>query len=236
MSHPLLDLQAADTLADQLRHRLGHLPEQQAADAAASELGAWEQEVARRQTRIAELAAEIEADEDRAKEIDVQRERLSKQLKSVIAVREAEALQHELANLAEQRSALDDAELEALEQQAQLDDELKELAGREAPLRAACAEADAALAAARAEVDAELERLATGRDQLRAAVDAAMLARYDSLRPQLGGVAAAALAGGRCEGCHLDLSAGELDVVRADAAKAGGVTDCPNCGRLLVVG
>jgi predicted nucleic acid-binding Zn-ribbon protein len=49
-------------------------------------------------------------------------------------------------------------------------------------------------------------------------------------------VAAAALVGARCEGCHLDLSAGEVDVVKAAAAGNAGVTECPNCGRLLVVG
>jgi predicted nucleic acid-binding Zn-ribbon protein len=47
-------------------------------------------------------------------------------------------------------------------------------------------------------------------------------------------VAAAALNGSRCEGCHLDLSAAELDEVRA-VARAGDVADCPQCGRLLVV-
>ena len=40
MSQALLDLQAADTLADQLRHRRGHLPEQAAVDAAQAELDA----------------------------------------------------------------------------------------------------------------------------------------------------------------------------------------------------
>jgi predicted nucleic acid-binding Zn-ribbon protein len=236
MSHPLLDLQAADTLTDQLRHRHGHLPEQAAADAARGALAAWEREVATRRARLAELNAEIDADEDRAHSIDEHRARLSRQLKTVIAVREAEALQHELANLAEQRSALDDAELEALEEQSRIDDELTALGSGEPGLRQTVADAEAVLAAATADVDAELQRLAAGRDELRAAVDATLLRQYDAMRPQFGGVAAAALAGTRCEGCHLDLSAGELDTVRAAAAASAGVTECPNCGRLLVVG
>ena len=61
----------------------------------------------------------------------------------------------------------------------------------------------------------------------------ALLRRYDQLRKQ-NVVAAAALNGSRCEGCHLDLSAAELDDVRAQA-RAGGLADCPQCGRLLVV-
>ena len=47
-------------------------------------------------------------------------------------------------------------------------------------------------------------------------------------------LAAATLAGSRCEGCHLDLSAAEVDIVKDSVAK-GGLADCPQCGRLLAV-
>ena len=49
-------------------------------------------------------------------------------------------------------------------------------------------------------------------------------------------VAAAELQGHRCSGCHLDLSPGEMDEVRDAAASNGGIADCPQCNRLLVVG
>ena len=236
MTHPLLALQSADTRADQLAHRRAHLPEQADVDAARAALTTWERAVAQRRARIDELTAEIDADEAKAHAIDAHRERLAKQLRTVIAVREAEALQHELSTLAAERSALDDAELEALEAQATLDDELTELAGREEGLRAALAEADQVRDAAAAEITAELDQLSAARDGLRGDVDAALLARYDAMRPQFGGVAAAPLEQRtRCGGCHLDLTAGELDQVRAEAAQSAGVVDCPNCGRLLVV-
>lgn len=235
MTHPLLELQAADTRADQLAHRRSHLPEQAAVDAANAALTNWEREVARRRQRLAELTAEIEAAETRAHEIDQHRERLERQLKTVIAIREAEALQHELTTLAEERSALDDVELEALEAQSVLDDELQALAGDEAGLRAALAEAEAARDAVAAEITAQLDELAAGRDALRSAVAADLLTRYDAMRPQFGGIAAAHLEhGGRCTGCNIDLTAGERDSVRAAAAGTG-ITECPNCGRLLVV-
>lgn len=235
MTHPLLALQAADTTAEQLRYKRDHLPERDAVKAAEQALAEWDQAVTQRRRRIDELNAEIEADEARGTAISAQRTRLEAQLRTVIAIREAEAIQHELATLAEERDALDDAELEALEQQAQLDDELAELNTREPALRQTHRDAEAALAAAVAEIDAELEQVAAGLDALRAAVEPGQLAAYDRLR-QNHSVAAAALTGSRCEGCHLDLSAGELDSVRADAAAHAGITDCPNCGRLLVVG
>jgi len=47
-------------------------------------------------------------------------------------------------------------------------------------------------------------------------------------------VAVAQLVGKQCQGCHLELSAAEVDTAKDEAA-ATGVTDCPDCGRLLIV-
>ena len=52
-------------------------------------------------------------------------------------------------------------------------------------------------------------------------------------RPQLG-VVVSRLEGKQCTGCHLDLSAAEIDTARTDAAETG-FTDCPQCGRILVI-
>lgn len=229
----MLDLQAADTRADQLRHRRQHLPEQEQVDAARAAHAAWQRRRDGLQRRLDELEALIARSESESHAIDLQRARLEKQLKTVIAPREAEALMHEIAVLNERREALDDEELSALEEQAEIDDDLTAHAADELALSAAIAVAEEAAAKSAADIDAELAEIGGRLDELRAGVDAALLERYDRLRRQHM-VAAAALNGSRCEGCHLDLSAAELDEVRA-VARAVGVADCPHCGRLLVV-
>ncbi len=233
MTHPILELQAADTRADQLQHRRAHLPEQQAVDTAAAALGEWQRASDAMRSSLAELDAAIAASERDSHAIDVQRERLERQLKTIIAPREAEALQHEIATLQQRRSDLDDGELEALEQQSTIDDELTVLRGQEPALRQSLATAQAAAAGATAAIDAELATISAVHERLRAAVDSMLLARYDQLRGHQM-VAAAALNGRRCEGCHLDLSATEIDDVR-EAAAGTGLAECPHCGRLLVL-
>lgn len=234
MTHPVLALQEADSAVDQLRHRRQHLAERDALATAQAALAGWERARSSIAERLAELAATVEQCERESHEIDKHRERLQRQLRTVIAPREAEALQHEIATLEERRSELDDVELQALEEQAKLDDDLAELAAREQGLREDIVNAESALAAAEEDIDAELalatERVAAAREGL----DAALLGRYDALRTH-DRVAAALLSGTRCEGCHLDLSAHEVEEVRAAAADAGGLTECPQCGRLLVV-
>ena len=60
------------------------------------------------------------------------------------------------------------------------------------------------------------------------------LHQSQGLRVGRGSVAVAELRGHRCEGCHLDLSAAEVDTAKEEAAESG-FTDCPQCGRMLVV-
>lgn len=233
MSHPILDLQADDTLADQLRHRRQNLPQQDQLDTARAAHADWARRRDGLQRRLEELDAEIARSESESHEIDLHRTRLEKQLKTVIAPREAEALMHEIALLNERRSGLDDLELGALEEQAAVDDDLRAMSGEEAALAAAISEAEEIAARAAADIDSQLAEIAARREERRATVDPGQLGRYDELRKHHV-VAAAGLNGTRCDGCHLDLSASELDEVRA-TARDRGLADCPHCGRLLVV-
>jgi predicted nucleic acid-binding Zn-ribbon protein len=234
VTHVLLELQAADTMADQLRHRREHLSEREQVQNAKNALVRWNEARIVVRRRVEELGDVIENAEDEAKRLDGQRDRLQAQLKTIIAPREAEALQHEIANLTERRGALDERELEAMEEQTRLEAELAELLGQEESLRDTYLAADAAMSAAEADIDGELARAAERIESLRAEVDKKVLKRYDSLRKNHV-IAAATLAGSRCDGCHLDLSAAEVDDVKDAAASSDGIADCPQCGRLLVL-
>ena len=228
----LLELQLADTAIDQLRYRLGHLPEVLAYKEAAGELDVWNKRAAALRQQIVDFEAAMAVTEKQTAVLSSQRDRLEKQLKTVISPREAEALMHEIETLSSQRSVLDDAELSAMESVAANEAELNSHSQAHDDLRAKVQTAsdvgDAAVAAA----EADLAQRCAARDLLRSALDAAVLDRYDSLRSQFGGVGVAKLNGLRCEGCHLDLSRGEVDAIKR--AEADEIPECPNCGRLLV--
>lgn len=233
MTHPILELQAADTMADQLRHRRDNLPEREQLQATKNALVRWNEARMVTRKRVEELGETIERAEADSVEIDGHLERLNRQLRTVIAPREAEALQHEIAILRQRRSELDDVELAALEDQSRADDELAALLEQEGALTEAFMAADQESTAAEADIDGELARIESRLEMLRAGVDKKVLKRYDRLREQHL-IAAATLSGSRCDGCHLDLSAAEVDIVKDSAAK-GGLADCPQCGRLLAL-
>lgn len=229
----LLALQAVDTDADQLDRRRAGSPLHDEVAAASAAMRRWETDRAAMAARIDELASSIEAAEERGRELVAERERLERQLKTVIAPREAEALMHEIDDVGRRIDEVDTGELQALEEQAATDDRLTEHLRSESALRSSLELADRALAAEVADIDTELAGLARRREELRAGLPDDVLATYDRKRSALG-VAVARLEGRRCQGCHLDLSPAEIDTVRDDAA-ATGVTDCPQCGRLLIV-
>jgi predicted nucleic acid-binding Zn-ribbon protein len=234
MSVSLLELQAADTMADQLQHRRQVLAEREQVQAAKNELLRWNEARTVVRRRIDELVEEIDRIEAESTKIDKRREKLNAQMKTIIAPREAEALQHELAALASQRSDLDDAELAALEEHGRLESELAELLSREASLTAEYLGAESALTDAETDIDGELKRIEERLGGLRSKVEKSVLRKYDRLRKNFV-VAAAQLAGSRCDGCHLDLSPAELDEAREMAAANDGIAECPQCGRLLVI-
>lgn len=227
----LLDLQAADTERDQVAHRLATLPELDNAEAARDGLTTWERVRSDLATRLDALAATIDRTESETDQLDQQRTRLEAQLRTVIAPREAEALQHEIAILTERRSELDDLGLAALEEHADVDGQLTSHVAEEAARRTAVEVAERELSAAAGLLQAEIDQLDQRITGLRAGLSDSILQRYDRLRIQLG-TAVAQLVGSDCVGCPSTLSPGEVEIIKA--APADEPVDCPQCGRLVV--
>ena len=228
-----MQLAAVDAELNQRRVARERLPERDRAAAASVAVADWENERARVAARIDELTAVIDRAEAQGAELTDTKTRLEAQMKTVIASREAEALMHEIATIDGQRDELDLAELGALEEQSDLDDRLTAHLGQQEAVRTASAQADDELASAVADIDAEVERLEPQRAELFATLDDRTGRRYGQLLESLGS-AVGQLEGSRCSGCHLDLSAAEVDTARDESA-ASGFTECPQCGRLLVV-
>lgn len=229
----LLSLQEHDTAAHQLVHRRAHLP-------ASSELA----QVMGDLTRLEATASEVEA---RRHDLARDQQRLEDEISSLTDKaahhdkmlysgtignpRELQVLQDEIAALKRRISQLEDQELEIMEQIEPLDAELVAAAGtrtdlddRGAALRGQIAEEEVA-------IDAELERVRAGRGTLAGGIEPELLAEYDTLRPQSGGIAIARLVGGSCGGCHLGLSAVEVDRIKKLPPEAP--AHCEECGRLL---
>ena len=115
------------------------------------------------------------------------------------------------------------------ELEASLDDDaLLERDALVAELEHVTAARDAAVAA----IDDEIVSVQSERESTAPAVPKDLLALYDKVRGQYGGLGAAALRARRCEGCRLELNGADLRELAA--RPEDDVLRCPECSRILV--
>jgi hypothetical protein len=229
----LLAVQEHDTHVDQLVHRKAHLPSRDELAQVMTTLTALEATVGDVEARRRDLAKGQQRLEDEIASLGEKASQHDKNLYggSIGNPRELQALQDEIAALKRRISQLEDQELELMEQIEPLDAELAGAAGQRTELDARAAALRAQIVEEEVAIDTELEEVRAERSGLAATVDPELLARYEELRPQSGGIAIARLVHGSCGGCHLHLSAVEIDRIKKLAPEAP--AHCEECGRLL---
>jgi uncharacterized protein len=229
----LLELQAIDTTLAQLAHRRRTLPEHAELDRLAKEIAALDDVRIRAQVAVEDLDRDIARLEKDTDQVRTRKQRDQGRLDAGTGpAKELEALQHELASLARRQSDLEDAELELMEQRETAEAALTEAANRLAAARTRHDEVAAARDEALRQIAQEEEFRNAGRRPLVGDLPPDLIALYDRIREGSGGVGAALLRAGRCEGCRLELSGQERAAVRAAAPDE--VVRCEECRRILV--
>jgi predicted nucleic acid-binding Zn-ribbon protein len=146
--------------------------------------------------------------------------------------KDLERMQLELQSLERRIATLEDAELEVMEQLEEAQGEAQrlteELAAIEMRLDALVVARDERTSA----LDAELATVAGDRGPTAERLPADLVALYDRLREQKGGVGAAELRGRACGGCRLTLDNAELGRIRQ--LPPDEVVRCEECSRILV--
>ena len=231
---PLLALQEIDTHIDQLRHRLGSLPEQARLDAIDARLAEIARGHADATARREDVRREQRRHEDEVAIVEAKIAQVSHQLydSGITSPKEAEALGADLASIQRRQRDLEDLVIEQMELAEPIDAELDGLSSARAEAEAERAVAQAALDEVAGSVTAELADYVARRDPAAEQLAPGVLGTYEGLRKRLGGIGAARLSGNRCEGCHLAIPSAELEEVRRTPADA--LAYCPECSRILV--
>lgn len=85
---------------------------------------------------------------------------------------------------------------------------------------------------AKTELNALIATAAADRMKLAPQIDSALIEVYEKVRQGQGGVGAALLIGNKCDGCHLQINAVELERIKTLADDE--VLRCEECRRILV--
>jgi len=229
----LLELADLDAELTRLDHRRRSLPE--AAEAGQLETRDRElrDEIASLEAQEGDLAreqgkAEADVEQVRAR---VDRDQARLDAGQVSSARELENLQSEIASLGRRQSDLEEIVLDVMERRETAQNRRDALAAERTALADQLGEVTARRDAALAEIAEEAGKAADRRAGVAAEEPADLLALYERMRAQHG-VGAAALRGGRCQGCHLLLNMVDLNRIRA--ADPDEVLRCEECRRILV--
>ena len=146
--------------------------------------------------------------------------------------KDLERMQHELESLERRINSLEDAELEIMEQLEEAQRTADSLTAQVQQTDDQIAELAAIRDARWAEIDGTLAEIEVARRPAVEGLPEDLLALYERIRAQKGGVGAAPLRARQCGGCHMTIDAAELSTIRATAADV--VVRCEECQRILV--
>jgi len=229
----LLDLQAEDSEIKRLNERRAALPEAARLAEVKDHLAELDSDLAIAKKQDDEIGREQHRLDG---EIELIEEKIAKEEQRLFSgavsnPKELGALQAEVASLKKRKSGLEDEDLEVMEQKESSAATLARLTTEQQALSKEADELGQKVSELTAEIDTALEAHTATRSQIAPEIPDDLLALYDKIRTAKGGVGAAVLEAGTCQGCHTKLPQVEYEKIRAE----GGLQRCDNCRRILVI-
>lgn len=230
----LLDLQGFDTKLLQLSHKRAGLPEISAAQDLEVELGSIKMRLVAAQTEASDLKLnQLKAESD-VEQVLSRSRRDQERLDSgaVSAPKELESLQHEIGTLAKRQTELEDIELEIMQAYENAQQAVTDLLASEIETTGKLSTLVQTRDDLFADIDFEVNSLTNQRTEIANGLPTDLIALYDKIRADQGGVGAALIHRGSCQGCHITIDAQEIDQIRKMSADA--IARCDQCRRILV--
>jgi uncharacterized protein len=227
-------VQGLDSKLDQLAHRRRNLPELAEIARVTSSLTEVGDLLVAAQTEESDVRREVskaEADVEAVRSRSI-RDRQRMENGAVGSAKELEALQHEVESLARRQSVLEDIELEAMERLESIQVRVAELTESREALTTELTDLEQHRDGVFADIDRDAEYIGGERIRAAAGLPVDLMALYAKLRADQGGIGAAALWQGKCQGCRLQLT--PMEIARVRDAPGEEVLRCEECRRLLV--
>jgi uncharacterized protein len=230
----LLELADLDTELARLDHRRRTLPEIPELEQLAVRAAKARDTLVAAETELSDLGREQTRAERDVEQVRVRIDRDQGRLDSgsVSSAKELESLQSEVVSLKRRQGDLEEIVLELMEKLEEVTSRRDEAAAERDTIAAETQDATTRRDGALAEIGEAAGKASAARASAVAGVPPELLALYDRVRAQAGGVGAAMLRRGRCEGCRESLPMAELNEIRAAAPDE--VIRHEECRRILI--
>ena len=228
----ILELQEIDLSIDRLRSRRDELESGEEARLARGRLEEAD-------GRVGELKLAVDSVDREVRRLEGEADSLGRKAAaeeqrlydgSVANPKELGSIQHEVANLKQRRSRVEDELLDQMMRREELEERIKQGEAEVEEARARFTEIQGESVHELEDIGRALAARTAEREQLAPEFDEELLELYQDLRQQKRGVGAAALEDGVCQGCHQKLSALERERLK----RTTGVKRCEYCRRILI--
>jgi len=229
----ILELQFIDSEIMQANTKLKSLPEIEQLLHIDKRITSANEELAQVKAEADQIALEL-----RRGEVDVETvtDRIKKdeaRLSSGNATpKELEQLQHEIESLKKRQVALEEIELEIMVRAEASSSRVNTLTTDLSSLETLKSEINQRLATATTQINLLILSKTTARNEVVAKIEKPLLDLYEKIRASNGGIGAASLVAGKCNGCNLTINAVEMNRIKALAADE--LLRCEECRRILV--
>lgn len=180
-----------------------------------------------------QVVKQIEADRKRLElEVEAKKTQIERYANQQLQTRKNEeyrALAHEIETCKAEITKIEDREIELMEKAEQLAREVARLTKEADAAKTLSHEKVAALGTREENLKKDLADLRSNREELAAAVEPGVRARYERLIKSKGENVLVGVNHGVCGGCHMKLPAQVLVACQSDQE----VVACTNCGRIL---
>ena len=230
----LLDVQELDSRLDSLQHQLSSIPEAAALRELSVRRTAVDNEARDLRVQLQDLTTEQRRADADVEQVKARRQR-DQAMIDAGQVKDPKALERmlgELESLHRRIGTLEDVEIEVMERIETAEAALAERTAELADLEQQDARLRASVAATSGDLQSQLEEVTAQRAEKVDGMPADLLALYEKLRAQKGGVGAAALRRRECGGCRLTLNASDLGIIAK--LPTDEVVRCEECNRILV--
>lgn len=213
----LLEVQAHDTHLAKIAHERRTLPVLTTLKDLDDHRAHLDSERIRLTARLGDEKRELTRVEGDVEQVRARSARHQERLATGIPAREAQALQSEVEHLAGRASVLEDEQLEHMERVENTEDELSKVTQALDDLGGRIADAEALREAEFARLDAEAAGVTGKRSERTSGLPEALVALYERVRDQTGGIGVVELFGERTEPSELNLPLSEIAAIRAAA-------------------
>ena len=230
----LLDVQELDSRADTLRHRIGSVPEAQQLRELAAQRTQLSNQVRDLRIEVADLTREQKQADRDVEQVKTRRTR-DQGMVDAGQIKDPKALERmlgELQSLHRRIGDLEDVELEVMERLEAAETALTEREAQLASLEAHGEDLRTTVMTTTSDLDVQLAAVVRDREAAAEGLPEDLVALYEKLRANKGGVGAAPLRRRECGGCRLTLNASDLGVIARTPPDT--VVRCEECDRILV--